>query len=197
MGHRLASGGFHLSALIERATGLSANDPVALELTDPGLGEYPFIYIVEGGMLRLSDGEVSSLRDYLLGGGFLMVDDFWGEREWESLAGQLRRVFPDREPIELQTDHELFRSLYQINEKAMLPNIAVLASENPTGEQGATEAHYRGLFDDTGRLMAVLCHNTDFGDAWEHAGNLRYPRDVLSEYALPMSLNIVVYALSH
>lgn len=189
------SADFRLSAVVEQVTGLEANDPVQIELTDSALRQYPFIYIVEGGRLTMSDEEATSLRDYLLGGGFLMVDDFWGERDWEALAFQLRRVFPDREPVEIPMDHEIFRSPYTITETMMLGNIASMASGQGTGERGATEAHFRGLFDDRGRLMAVFCHNTDFGDAWEHGMTPQYPRDILYEYALPMSLNIVAYAL--
>jgi hypothetical protein len=187
---------FHFTALFEQTTGLPSNEPVTLELTDPGLPRYPFIYMVEGGNMTLSEDEAASLRDYLLGGGFLMVDDFWGDREWESLAGELRRVFPDREAVDLQVDHEIFSSFYQIDDMPMLPNIGTLAAGERTGEQGATQAYYRGLFDDTGWLMAVLCQNTDFGDAWEHSENPAYPREVFLEEALPMSVNIAVYALS-
>lgn len=187
----------HFSAQIQNLTGLSTNDPVALELTDPNLGRYPFIYIVEGGRMRLSDAEVVGLRDYLLGGGFLMVDDFWGSREWASLAAEFRRVFPDREPVELPRDHEIFRSPYPIGETPMVPNVGTARSANGFGEQDATEAHFRGLFDDTGRLMVVLCHNSDFGDAWEWDESPEYPRGISLGYAVPMGINIVAYALSH
>ena len=184
------------SAWVQNRTGLSTNgDGLALELTDSMLSQYPFIYIVEGGRMSLNDAEVASLRSYLLGGGFLMVDDFWGEQEWESLAAELRRVFPNREPIELLPGHEIFRSFYEFNEKPQVPSLAAVR-DSSASEQG--EARYFGLQDDAGRLMAVLCHNSDFGDAWEwEPSPAYYPREFSQGRAVPMGINIVVYALSH
>ncbi len=183
------------SAHVGNLTGLSTNgDGLVWELTDPNLSQYPFIYIVEGGRMRLSDAEVAGLRDYLLGGGFLMVDDFWGEQEWESLAGELRRVFPDREPIELQIDHEIFRNPYEFSEIPQVPDFpTVLRGNIPP----APDASYRGLVDDRGRLMAILSHNSDFGDAWEHEESTVYPREISLGRAVPMGINIVAYALTH
>jgi hypothetical protein len=131
-----------------------------------------------------------ALRDYLLGGGFLMVDDFWGAREWESFAAQLRLAFPDREPVELTTDHEIFRSYYAFDEQPQVP---------PRGGTPlfGSEPGFFGLTDDTGRLMAIFCHNSDFGDGWEHAEDPWYPSEFSLGRALPMGINIVVYALSH
>lgn len=146
----------------------------------------------------MSDAEVAGLRNYLLGGGFLMVDDFWGEEEWESLGAELRRVFPNREPVELSSDHEIFRSFYEFKEKPHVPSFTALHQANAV-ENDAAEPHYFGFLDDTGRLMAVLCHNLDFGDAWEseHSPSPAYPREISLGRAVPMGVNIVVYALSH
>lgn len=180
----------------------SSPNGLVLKLTDPMLKQHPFIYIAEGGQMHLTDNEVSSLRDYLLGGGFLMVDDFWGEPEWESLAGELRRVFPNREPIELPLSHDVFSCFYEIRKKPQIPN-ALLGTESQfTGvtweRKDAKEPHYRGLFDESGRLMAILCHNTDLGDGWEHdADGGYYHREFSLKKAFPMGINIVVYALSH
>ena len=186
----------NFSTQVQNLTGLSTNgDGLVLQLTDSDLSQYPFIYIVEGGRMSLSDAEVASLRNYLLGGGFLMVDDFWGEEEWGSLAAELRRVFPDREPVELSTGHELFRSFYEFNEKPQVPSLGVARQEIPF-ERDATEAHYFGLLDGKGRLMAILCHNSDFGDAWEWEQSPAYPRELSLGRAVPMGINIVVYALS-
>ncbi len=186
------------SALFQNLTGLSTNgDGQVLELTDSNLSQYPFIYIVEGGKMNLSDAEVAGLRNYLLGGGFLMVDDFWGEEEWGSLAAELRRVFPDREPVELSTDHEIFRSFYEFNEQPQVPSLWAFQQRDTSGREATTaEPHYFGLLDDTGRLMAILCHNSDFGDAWEWEQAPEYPRELSLGRAVPMGINIVVYALS-
>ena len=187
------------SAHVQNLTGLTTNgDGLVLELTDSNLSQYPFIYIVEGGRMSLSDAEVAGLRHYLLGGGFLMVDDFWGEEEWESLGGELRRVFPNREPVELSTEHEIFRSFYEFNEKPQVPSLWASQQGNTSERESATaEPHYFGLLDDTGRLMAILCHNSDFGDAWEYARSPLYPRELSLGRGVPMGVNVVVYALSH
>ncbi len=176
------------SRQFERLTGLATNlEGLTLRLTDPVLREYPFIYIVEGGQMSLSDEEASDLRNYLLGGGFLMADDFWGEYEWQSFTAELRRAFPDREPVELSVDHEIFRSFYEISEPPQAPG---------RGGARAGEPRLWGLFDDDGRLMAILCHNYDFEDAWEHLDDPGYPREISMGQAIPMGINIVIYALS-
>ncbi len=179
----------NFSSQVEILTGLATNpDGLQLSLTDPVLQQYPFIYIVEAGQMALSDEETMRLRDYLLGGGFLMVDDFWGEYEWEIFITQFRRAFPDRELVELSADHEIFRSFYEISELPRAP-----------GRDGARDGEPRlwGLSDDDGRLMAIVCHNYDFGDAWEHLDDPWYPREISLGQAIPMGVNIVVYALSH
>ncbi len=181
-----ADRGFSLQ--FESLTGLATDlEGLTLRLTDPALREHPFIYIVEGGQMSLSDEEASALRNYLLGGGFLMVDDFWGEYEWQSFTAELRRAFPDREPVELSIDHEIFRSFYEISEQPQAPG---------RGGARAGEPRMWGLLDDDGRLMAILCHNYDFGDAWEHLDDPWYPREISMGQAIPMGINIVVYALA-
>ena len=187
------------SALVEKLTGLSTTgDGLVLELTDSTLNQYPFIYIVEGGRMSLSEAEVVGLRTYLLGGGFLMVDDFWGEEEWASLRAELRCVFPNRDPVELSPDHEIFRSFYAFNEKPQVPSLWAVNERGPSGREATTaEPHYFGLLDGAGRLMAILCHNSDFGDAWEYEQSPAYPRELSWGRGVPMGVNIAVYALSH
>lgn len=130
-----------------------------------------------------------------------MVDDFWGEAEWASLAAEFRKVFPELEPVDLPLDHEIFRSFYEIREKPQVPNLGLGVRSQTDGitweREDAKEAHYRGLVDDNGRLMAVFCHNTDLADGWERAGEDEYyDREFSHKRAYPMGINIVVYALS-
>jgi hypothetical protein len=192
----------NFSARFQEVTGLKVDTTgLVLELTDERLGQYPFIYMAEGGQLSLGPMEVERLRDYLLGGGFLMVDDFWGEAEWNALATEFRKVFPDREPVELPIDHAIFRSFYEIGEKPQVPNVAQGTQSQFTGvtweRDDAREAHYRGLMDDEGRLMAIFCHNTDLGDGWERTEeNEYYHREFSLKKAFPMGINIVIHALS-
>ena len=169
-----------------------------LELTDPELFDYPFIYIIEPGDMYLHEGEVLGLRRYLLNGGFLMVDDFWGEREWRQFYSQIKRVFPDREPIELPLSHDIFHCVYDLNEKPLIPSIGHALHGQRTERYDAQEAHYRAIFDDNERMMAIICHNTDLGDGWEREGvDPWYFKEYSEKRAYPLGINIVVYAMTH
>lgn len=173
-----------------------------LELTDPELFRYPFIYIVEPGHLVFGEEEIEALRRYLLNGGFLMVDDFWGEEEWHSFYGQIKRVFPDREPLELPLDHPIFHCVYDLKEKPQIPAIGAAQggrSQGITWERAdAKEVHYKGIFDDQHRMMMIICHNTDLGDGWEREGeDPWYFREFSEKKAYPMGINIVFYAMTH
>jgi hypothetical protein len=172
-----------------------------LSLKDPELRQYPFVYLVEGGSLLLDEAEVRGLRQYLLGGGFLM-DDFWGEAEWDHFSRELKKVFPDRQPQELPLDHEIFHCFYDLPAKPQVPSIHAALAQKAAGgtseRADAAKPHYRGVVDDKGRLMAVFCHNTDLGDGWERAdADAYYFREFSQKKAYPMGVNIVVYALTH
>jgi hypothetical protein len=188
----------NLTARVAVDTGL-ATEPngKVLRLTDDPLKRYPFIYLVEAGSLALTEEEVVKLREYLLGGGFLMVDDFWGVNEWENFRVQIKRVFPDREPRELPLEHELFHCFYVLREKPQVPSIHAWLNGLTSERRDAQQANYYGISDDKGRMMMVICHNTDLGDGWERADvDVNYNREICQRVAYPMGVNIVVYALT-
>ncbi len=196
----------NLSFRLQQLTSLKVNpDPITLRLIDPKLFDYPFIYIVEPGRLLFADEEVVALRKYLLNGGFLMVDDFWGDSEWENFHREIKRVFPDREPTELPLEHEIFHCVYNLKEKPQIPSIQAAwqgKAEGITWEWGhdgnVKDVHYRSLFDDKGRMMAIICHNTDNGDGWEREGeDPWYFREFSEKKAYPLAINIVTYAMTH
>jgi len=114
------------------------------------------------------------LRDYLLRGGFLMVDDFHGTEEWQVFVESLQRVFPDRPIIELGDDHAVFHVQYDLDHRVQIPGIRG-AMTGRTWEKDGYVPHWRGVVDDDGRLMVAINFNMDLGDAWEHADNPRYP----------------------
>ena len=180
-----------------------------LELTDPALFDFPWIYIVEPGRLEFSDEEVAILRSYLLNGGFLMVDDFWGEVQWQNFYEQIKRVFPEREPEELPMDHPIFRCVFDLSRmqknEMQIPNIHLgrraqythVTWEIHDGEE-CREVHFRAIFDDRRRMMVMICHNTDNGDGWEREGESEYYFHEFSEKkAYPLGINIVFYAMTH
>jgi hypothetical protein len=188
---------------LQQLTSLKVNpDPIVLRLTDEELFDHPFLYMIEPGALLFSEEEVVSLRRYLLNGGFLMVDDFWGEQEYQNFSQQMKRVFPDREPVELEVDHPIFRIVYRLEEKPQVPSIHAWQGRGSgvTWERGwdTQEPHYRAIFDDEGRMMAIICHNTDLGDGWEREGeDPDYFREFSEKLSYPMGINIVTYAMTH
>jgi len=186
----------NLTARVAADTGLKTSGKI-LELTDPELKKYPFIYLVEPGNLDLTEAEVTGLREYLTGGGFLLVDDFWGEAEWANFQEQFKKVFPAKELKELPLTHPLFHCFYDLKSKPQVPSIHAFLAGRTTERPDAAEPHYRGLTDDKGRLLALVCHNTDLGDGWERADiDPKYFREMCQRYAYPLGVNIVVYALS-
>jgi hypothetical protein len=190
---------FNFSFRLQQLTSLDVNsDPVILELTDEKLFDYPWIYLIEPGNMYLEDDEVLALRKYLLNGGFLMVDDFWGESEWAVFYENIKRVFPDREPIELPLEHEIFHCVYDLKKKPQIPSIHAWYDGRTAERWDAQEPHYRGLFDDKGRLMAIICHNTDVGDGWEREGvDPGYFKEFSEKWSYPLGINIVTYAMTH
>jgi hypothetical protein len=172
-----------------------------LHLTDPDLCDYPFIYMVEPGSLYLNDDEVVALRKYLLNGGFLMVDDFWGEREWAGMAGEIKKVFPDREWVELPLTHPIYHCVFEIKTKSQVPGIWYWESSGgDTSERGeeSREVHHRAIFDDKGRMMIIATHNMDNGDGWEREGESHEYFEKFSEkISYPLGINIIFYSMTH
>ena len=192
----------NFSFRLQQLTSLKVNpDPISLRLTDPKLFDHPFLYMIEPGRLFFSEEEVATLRRYLLNGGFMMVDDFWGEMQWENFYEQIKRVFPEREPQELDISHEIFRCVYQLKSKPQVPSIHTWQYSGQTWEDhgpGSETVHYKGIFDDKGRMMVIICHNTDLGDGWEREGESEeYFHEFAEKKSYPMGINIVTYAMTH
>jgi len=173
-----------------------------VRLTDPDLVNYPFIYAVEPGGFTLSDEEVTALRTYLLNGGFLMFDDFWGENEWANVEEVMATVFPGRPWVELPLDHPIYHCVFEIKSKGQVPNVGLGVEsqfDGVTWERGdAQEVHHRALFDDSGRMIVFAAHNTDNGDGWEREGENDYYFSNFSEkIAYPLGINLIFYVMTH
>lgn len=183
-----------------------------VDLAEPAIFNYPFIYMLEVADLEFSDEEVENLRSYLLRGGFLMVDDFWGDRALANWEYQIGRVLPPDEfpmtPIPL--DHPIFHIVFDLDEVPQVPSVGFYGDWLRTGNSyefrsgGPTDdpaAHCFGIMDTRGkerRLMVVVMHNSDLGDGWEEESrNEGYFRDFSVTRAFPMGVNIVVYAMTH
>jgi hypothetical protein len=196
----------NFSFRLQQLTSLKVNpDPISMRITDERIYDYPFLYMIEPGDLLFADDEVPALRRYLLNGGFLMVDDFWGDYEWENFYREIKRVFPEREPEELPLEHEIFHCVYRMKEKPQVPSIHAWPGpgSNVTWESGrhggdTRTVHFKGIFDDKGRMMVIICHNTDLGDGWEREGeDAAYFHEFSEKKSYPMGINIVTYAMTH
>ena len=184
-------------AVLKRLTGVDAYEyehPVRLD--DPELRRFPFLYAVEVGHMSMTDSEVKGLRDFLLAGGFLVCDDFWGTYEWANFQEQMQRVLPEYPIVDLPKDHPIFSSFYDVRDVIQVPNVNQGIYGGPTYEQDGYDPHVRGIFDDKGRLLVVINWNTDMGDGWEWAEQPRYPLRY-SSYAYRMGANYIVYSMSH
>lgn len=174
-------------------------DPIVLRFDDPRLLDYPFCYVIEpGDGMGLSPEEIDGFRRYCENGGFVMVDDFWGEYEWEMFYRDLKRVFPDREPVDLELDHPIFHCVYDLKEKPQVSSINWGSQGISYERADAREVHYRAILDDQDRIIVFIGHNTDLGDGWEREGEDEYYFHEFSEKrAYPMGINIVFYAMTH
>lgn len=166
-----------------------------IDLVDGSVFDYPWLYGVEVGYWTLSPDEARILREYLLKGGFLMVDDFHGSQEWSGFVATMQKVFPDRPIVDIPEDDEVFHVLYDLDEKVQVPGLASLYN-GVTYEQDGIEAYWRGIYDDDGRLVVAINHNMDLGDAWEHADTPGYP-EPMTALAYRFAVNYVIYALTH
>ena len=199
----------NLSFRLQQVTSLKV-DPNGrvIDLTDKELFDYPWVYMVEPGRLRLTSEEVTILRKYLLNGGFLMADDFWGTYQWGNFEREIKRVFPDRAFKELEMDHPIFHCVFNLNvpkNKLQTPNVQTVRRYRSTemtwefheGEE-CIDMHVRAITDDKGRIMVIATHNCDNGDGWEREGENDYFFHEFSEKrAFPLAINIIYYVMTH
>lgn len=181
--------------VLKRLTNLDAFDwDNAVRLDHPLLRRFPFLYALEVGYMSLTEPEIEGLRDYLKAGGFLVIDDFWGSREWAQFEYQMGLVFPTNPIIDLDLDHPVFNTFYEIDEILQVP--AYGRWRGGTHERDGYVPYVKGIQDDDGRLMVIINWNTDLGDAWEWAEQPDYPLQY-STFAFQMGVNMIVYAMSH
>jgi hypothetical protein len=213
----------NLSYRIQQVTSIKVDpDGRVLRLTDPALADYPWIYMVEPGGLSLKEDEIPALRKYLLNGGVLMADDFWGQKQWDNFERNIKRVLPGREFIELPMTHGLFHCVFDLKgpkNSLQTPNIRQgINSLNPSGgEYGVTweyyhddydnydgqgrsahDMHVRAILDDKGQIMVIATHNCDNGDSWEREGeDDGFFHEFSEKRGFPLGINIIFYLMTH
>ena len=185
----------HFSLAVRRLTRIhvrSAEQPVNLEDGDD-VYNWPWLYAVQVGEWGLTDGQAKVLRDYLLRGGFFLADDFHGTLEWEVFSASMRKVFPDREIVEIPSNDAIFHTVYDLNDRYQIPGAEHLRLGYKSDGKGA---HWKAIYDDKGRIMVAASYNSDLGDSWEWADSPRYP-EPFSDLGIRIGVNYVVYAMTH
>ena len=196
----------NLSFRLQQMTSMKVDaDGRLLHLTDPELVNYPFLFLSAPGVMGFSDAEAAALRKHLLNGGFLLMDDFWGDAEWANCEQMMKMVFPDRDFFELPLDHPLYHGVFEIKAKLQCANSVLGVRSEQTGVTWENNhpgdvrtVHHRAIADAKGRLMVLALHNTDTGDGWEREGESDYYFHNFSEkIAYPLGVNIIYYVMTH
>jgi hypothetical protein len=187
----------NLTRRVKTATAIHVEDPILMTLDDPRLFENPWIYFVEPSSMRMTESELPILREFLLRGGSANMDDFHGQFEWDAFQREMKRLFPDREIVEVPKDHPVFSCFYKLDG---FPQVAGLGSflAGRSWEKGGVVPHLRTILDDSGRPMIFINFNTDMGDGWEWSNAEGYPGYIkYTALAYRMGINEIVYALTH
>ena len=188
---------YHFLQGVRRMTRLDAEGEYRqVSLTNDALFDYPVIYAVKVGYWYLNKQEIERLREYLLRGGFLIVDDFHGPNEWTQFALSMNKVFPGKPIVDIPDEHEIFHVLYDLDDRQQIPGRQAVYSgitwEHPLG----VPEYWRGVYDDDGRIMVAINFNMDLGDAWEHADDAFYP-EPLTALAYRIGVNYLIYTMTH
>ena len=187
----------NLSRRLATVTSIQVTEPVIITLDDESIFRYPWLYLVEPSNLNLSDTDAATLREHLLRGGTLTLDDFHGPYEWDLTVKQLQLIFPDREIVELEPPHPIYTCFYRIDKYPQVPGLGSFFSGR-TWEKGGFVPHLRAILDDAGRPMVLINWNTDLGDGVEWSNAEEYPGYIKwTAQAYQMMINEVIYALTH
>ncbi len=208
----------NLSFRLQQVTAMKTDpDGRVLRLTDPALFDYPWIYMVEPGRLLLLDEEIAPLRKYLLNGGVLWADDFWGQKQWDNFARAIKRVLPQSDFVDLDMTNQIFHCVFDIKvpmNKLQTPNMhqAIRSLDPGSGiygvtweyyhddyvPEGAKDMHVRAIYDDRGRIMVIATHNCDNGDGWEREGeDDGFFHEFSEKRAYPLGINVLFYLMTH
>src|ERR1700732_2028409 len=166
-----------------------------VDLDSEEIFNYPWVYAVQVQTWTFSEAEAKRLREYLLKGGFLMVDDFHGTADWDSFLNGIRMVLPDRPIEDLDNKDEIFHVLYDLDDRFQVPGEQYIRTGR-TYEKDGYVPKWRAIRDDKGRVIVAICHNMHLGDAWEWADSPEYPEKFAS-MAFRVGLDYIMYGLTH
>jgi hypothetical protein len=167
--------------------------------TDTAMFHCPMLMASDVGTMGLTDLEAKRLGEYLLKGGFLWVDDFWGTPGWEQWSDQIHLALPGAKIFDIPLSHEILHQMFAVNEIEQVTNIGNWLRTHNTSERGADSPHadFRGIADEKGRIMVVMTHNSDFGDTWERESESQEFFDLFSKKGYALGVNVLLYAMTH
>ncbi len=192
----------HFTAGIQRLTRIDVGDPRHMRLTDDRLFDYPWIYATQTAWWDLSDSETSRLREYLLRGGFLVVDDFWGPEQWRLFRGTMDRVLPDQPITDIAESDPVMHVLYDIQQKdrTFIPGSRHLwrgpGDTVQIVQPPGTIPAWRAMYDSKNHMIVAINFNTDVADAWEFADVPYYP-EAMTALAYRYGINYIIYSMTH
>ena len=147
---------------------------------------------------KLTDAQIGNLREHLLRGGFLMLDDFWGPEEFDRFNETMHKVFPDRPIVEIESSDAIFHTVYDLDDRYQILGMWSIGRGGfgMARRAAGTVAHWMGIYDDKNRVMVAISFNSDVGDSWEWADEPTYP-EKLSALGIRLGVNYVVYSMTH
>ncbi len=188
---------YHFSQAVERLTRVDVHpDGHVVSPNSDDLFDYPWLYAVEVGHWGFDGSQAARMREYLLRGGFLMVDDFHGEGEWQIFAEGMRAIFPGRLIEEIPADDPVYATPYEIGERLQVPGPGYMGSGLLYERYDGVIPHWRGIRDDDGRWMVMISHNIDYGEGWEQADNPDYPEPFTGQ-AYEVAVDYLIYGMTH
>ena len=188
----------HFASALRRLTRIDArsveqpSNPEDLE----DFYNWPWLVAGEMGDWKLTDAQAKTLREYLLRGGFLYMDDFWGAEEWGRFMESMRLVFPDRPIVEIGNEDAIFHTVYDLDDRYQILGMWAIRGGYMTQRAAGTTAQWKGIYDEKGRLMVAMSFNSDVGDSWEWADEPSYP-ERYSALGIRIAVNYVVYSMTH
>jgi hypothetical protein len=188
---------YHFSQAVDRLTRIDVHpDGHVISPDSDDLFDFPWLYAVEVGSWGFTDSQAGRIREYLLRGGFLMVDDFHGEYEWQLFLAGLRTVFPDRLVEDVPESDAIYTLAYEIGVRVQVPGPGYMSSGLTYERSDGVTPHWRGIRDDGGRWMVLISHNIDYGEGWEQADNPAYP-EAFTRQAYEVAVNYLIYSMTH
>lgn len=186
----------HFSLAVRRLTRIdvrSVEQPVNLDEGD--VYDWPWLYAVQPGHWQLTDAQAKAMREYLLRGGFFMADDFWGPGEWDVFMASMHKVFPDREPVDLQNSDTIFHTVYDLDNRYQVASEGSVQRGRSWKCENCPD-RWLGIFDDHGRVMVAITFQSDVGDSWEWADAPYYP-ERYAALGIRIGVNYIIYSMTH